>query len=75
MMRPDRDNISDLARVLDDFVATGELTRQSADNMLRRVERGIRIMEREFTSFHETGYERARESRQKHRGYAVSTAE
>ena len=71
-MRGEMENISDLTRLLDDFVSNGELSRQSADLMIRRVERGIRILEREFPSAQTTHCTQDRTSRAKHRGVAVT---
>ncbi len=66
------ENISDLTRLLDDFVMNGELSRQSADLMIRRVERGIRLLEREFPSAQTGHCTHDRTPRAKHRVIAVT---
>jgi hypothetical protein len=71
-MRGKMENISDLTRLLDDFVSNGELSRQSADLMIRRVERGIRILEREFPVAQANHCTQDRTSRAKHRSVAVT---
>ncbi len=71
-MRGEMENISDLTRLLDDFVSNGELSRQSADLMIRRVERGIRILVREFPQAPPNHCIPDKAPRAKHRGVAVT---